>query len=62
MYKFPKVVTVTDGIVQLCSLQGLQFEYNQLPVPKLIKGLGPSLHIVQIERYNEMSAIARKNS
>ena len=31
-----------------------------LPIPKFIKGLGPSLNIVQIAYYEEMNQIARK--
>ena len=31
-----------------------------LPVPKFIKGLNPSLHIVQTASYEEMNPIARK--
>ena len=32
----------------------------KLPVPKLIKGVGPSLHIVRIAPYEQTNPIARK--
>ena len=34
--------------------------FGLLPVLKFIKGLGPSLHIVQIASYEKMNSITRK--
>ena len=40
--------------------ENLQQSTTHLLVPKFMKGLGPSLHIVQIASYEEMNSITRK--
>ena len=46
--------------IKLSGLTRQQANACPLPVPKFMKGLSPSLHVVQIASYEEMNTIIRK--